>query len=215
MLRSGSWLRRLHSISGVVPVGAFLAFHLYVNSSAARGADAYNATVRRLQQLPLSVFAEIACIFLPLAFHGVSGLFLTASVPVSAERPTRARRWLAMLQRVTGVLLFGFILFHLWTARLVQIEDHESLDLFHLMQSALASPWIHALYVGGILAATSHLASGLWSFSETWGLAKTPRARAAVAVAAAGVFVLLSATGVQALAAFRLPTRYNPALVSP
>ena len=215
MLRSGSWLRRLHSISGVLPVGAFVAFHLYVNSSAARGADAYNATVRRLQQVPLSVFAEIACIFLPLAFHGVSGLFLTASVPVSAERATRARRWLAILQRVTGVLLFGFILFHLWTARLVQIEDHESLDLFHLMQSALASPWIHALYVGGILAATSHLASGLWSFSETWGLARTPRARAAVALVAAGVFVLLSAMGVQALAAFRMPTRYNPALLSP
>ena len=215
MLRPGSWLRRLHSISGVVPVGAFLAFHLYVNSSAARGADAYNATVRRLQQLPLSVFAEIACIFLPLAFHGVSGLFLTASVPISAERSTRAQRWLAILQRVTGVLLFGFILFHLWTARLVQIEDHESLDLFHLMQSALASPWIHALYVGGILSATSHLASGLWSFSETWGLAKTPRARAVVAVVAAGAFVLLSAMGVQALAGFQLPTRYNPALLTP
>jgi succinate dehydrogenase cytochrome b subunit len=215
MLRPGSWLRRLHSISGVVPVGAFLAFHLYVNSSAARGADAYNATVRRLQQLPLSIFTEVACIFLPLAFHGVSGLFLTASAPVSEERRTRAGRWLAILQRVTGVLLFGFILFHLWTARLVQIEDHESLDLFHLMQSALASPWIHALYLGGILAATSHFASGLWSFSETWGLARTPRARAAVAVVAAGVFVLLSALGVQALAAFRLPTRYNPALPFP
>jgi succinate dehydrogenase / fumarate reductase cytochrome b subunit len=215
MLRPGSWLRRLHSLSGVVPVGAFLAFHLYVNSSAARGADAYNATVRRLQQLPLSVFAEIACIFLPLAFHGVSGLFLTATVPVSVERPTRAGRFLAILQRVTGVLLFGFILFHLWTARLVQLEDHESLDLFHLMQSALASPWIHALYLGGILAATSHLASGLWSFSETWGLARTPRARAAVAVVAAGVFVLLSVMGVQLLAAFRLPTRYNPALLLP
>ena len=215
MLRPGSWLRRLHSISGVVPVGAFLAFHFYVNSSAARGADANNATVRRLQQLPLSIFTEVACIFLPLAFHGVSGLFLTASAPVSEERPTGAGRWLAILQRVTGVLLFGFILFHLWTARLVQIEDHESLDLFHLMQSALASPWIHALYLGGILAATSHLASDLWSFSETWGLAQTPRARAAVAVVAAGVFVLLSALGVQALAAFRLPTRYNPALPLP
>lgn len=216
MLRPGSWLRRLHSISGVVPVGAFLAFHLYVNSSAERGADAYNATVRRLQQLPLSVFGEFACILLPLAFHGVSGLFLTASVPVSAERRTRAGRWLAILQRVTGMLLFGFILFHLWTARLVQVQehDHESLDLFHLMQSALASPWIHALYLGGILAATSHLASGLWSFSETWGLARTPRARAAVAVVAAGVFLLLSAMGVRALAGFRLPTRYNPALLS-
>jgi len=196
-------------------VGAFLAFHLYVNSSAARGADAFNATVRRLQQLPLSVFAEIVLIALPLAFHGIAGLFLAATVPVSAERPTRAGRWLAILQRVTGVLLFGFILFHLWTARLVQIEDHESLDLFHLMQSALASPWIRTLYLVGILSATTHFAGGLRSFSETWGLARTPRARAIVVVVAAGVFVVLSAMGIEALTAFRLPTRYNPALPPP
>ena len=37
------WLRRLHSLSGIVPVGGFIAFHLYENYSATRGADAYNA----------------------------------------------------------------------------------------------------------------------------------------------------------------------------
>ena len=208
-----SWVRRLHSISGVVPLGAFLGFHLYVNSSASGGADAYNATVRRLQQLPLLGVAEILCIGMPLAFHGIAGLFLTAAVPVAAEWPTRASRRLAVLQRVTGVFLFAFILFHLWTARLVQFQDHESLDLFHLMQTALASPWIRALYFAGLLSATSHLASGLWSFSQTWKLARTPRARAAVAVAAVGVFVGLSVLGISALAGFRLP--YNPALLSP
>lgn len=207
-----SWFRRLHSIAGIVPLGAFLAFHLSINASAWRGADAYNTTVRRLQQLPLLGLVEIACLLVPLAFHGVGGLFLIAAGPVPSERLTRVGRARAVLLRVTGVLVFGFVLFHLWTARLVQIEDHESLDLFHLMQSALASPWIRALYVGGIVAATGHLAAGLCSFAETWGLAKTPRARAAVAVLAAGVFVALCAVGIGTVAAFRLPTRYNPAL---
>ena len=32
------WLRRLHSLSGIVPVGGFLAFHLYENYSATQGA---------------------------------------------------------------------------------------------------------------------------------------------------------------------------------
>ena len=207
-----SWFRRLHSISGVVPLAAFVAFHLYVNSWAAQGAEAYNAAVRRLQQLPLLGLVEIACLLLPLAFHGVAGLFVIATVPVAAEHPTRGGRALAGLQRVTGVLLFGFILFHLWTARLVQLEDHESLDLFRLMQSALASPWIRALYVGGILAATSHLGAGLYAFARTWNLARTPRARAAVAIFAAAAFVALSILGIRAIAAFDLPTRYNPAL---
>ncbi|HEY7573951.1 MAG TPA: hypothetical protein VIB08_02220 [Thermoanaerobaculia bacterium] len=207
-----SWLRRIHSLTGVVPLAAFLAFHLYVNSWAPQGAEAYNAAVRRLQQIPLLGLVEIACLLLPLAFHGLAGLFVIATVPVAREHPTRAGRRLAVGQRVTGVVLFGFILFHLWTARLVQLEDHESLDLFHLMQSALANPWIRALYFGGVVAATAHLGTGLYTFAGTWNLARTPRARAAVAIVALGAFVTLSVLGIRAVAAFGLPTRYNPAL---
>lgn len=203
MDRSG--FRRLHSIAGVVPLGAFLAFHIAVNASARNGPEAYNATVRRLQQLPLLGFVEIVCLLAPLAFHAVGGLFVIATVPVAREHATRASRARALLQRVTGVLLFAFILFHLWTARLVQLEDHESLDLFHLMQSALASPWIRAVYVGGILAASAHFAAGLCSFAQTWGLARSPRARAAVAVFAVGIFVVLAAVGIRAVAAFPAP----------
>jgi succinate dehydrogenase / fumarate reductase cytochrome b subunit len=203
-----SWFRRLHSIAGIVPLGAFLAFHLTVNASARLGAEAYNATVHRLQQVPLLGIVEIVCLLAPLAFHAVGGLFLIATVPAGselAEHPTRMGRARALLQRVTGVLLFAFILFHLWTARLVQLEDHESLDLFHLMQSALASPWIRVLYFGGILAATGHFAAGLCSFAQTWGLARSPRARAAVAAFAVAVFLVLAAVGIRAVAAFPPP----------
>jgi len=200
-----SRFRRLHSIAGVVPLGAFLAFHLFVNASARRGPDAYNATVRRLQQLPLLGAVEILCLLAPLAFHAVGGLFVIATVPVASEEPTAAGRARAVLQRVTGVLLFGFVLFHLWTARLVQLEDHESLDLFRLMQSALASPWIRAFYVAGILAAAGHLAAGLCSLARAWGLARSSGARAAVAVGATLLFAGLSIVGIGAVAAFRLP----------
>jgi succinate dehydrogenase / fumarate reductase cytochrome b subunit len=199
-----SRLRRLHSISGVVPVGAFLAFHLYVNASASRGADAYNALARRLQGLPLAVLLEIFVIALPIFFHGIYGLFVTATEPPEAGRPGHARWTLSIFQRVTGILLFAFILFHLWTARLVQVRDHESLDLFRLMQAVLSSPWMHAAYVAGLLGATAHLSVGLFTFTDAWGLARGPRSRIAVAVAAAGVFVLLSWLGLRCLSAFRL-----------
>ena len=114
---------------------------------------------------------------LPLFFHGIYGLFLTATEPPGAAGGTARHRALAVAQRVTGVVLFAFVLFHLWTARLVQIRDHGDLDLFRLMQSALASPWIRAFYVAGILSATFHLSAGLWTFSRTWGLARSPRAQ--------------------------------------
>ena len=199
-----SRMRRLHSISGVVPVGAFVAFHLYVNASASRGADAYNLMARRLQGLPLAVLLEIFVIALPIFFHGVYGLFVTATEPPGDGRPGRARRTLSILQRVTGVLLFGFILFHLWTARLVQVRDHESLDLFRLMQAVLANPWMRAAYVAGLLGATAHLAVGLFTFADAWGLAQGRRVRIAIAAAAALGFAALTGLGLSSLAAFRL-----------
>jgi succinate dehydrogenase / fumarate reductase cytochrome b subunit len=195
--------RRLHSISGIVPVGVFLVVHLATNSAAWGGADGYNAMARRLQGLPGLAAIEILLVAVPLFFHAIYGLFLIADPPAEpARRATPAA--LRVAQRVTGVVLFAFVLFHLWTARLVQIRDHESLDLFRLMQSALASPWIRAVYAAGILAATFHLSAGVWTFSEGWGLASTRRARRAVAAAAAALFLALSATGLASLAAFRL-----------
>jgi len=203
-LERGSTLRRLHSLSGLFPVGAFLAFHLYVNAWALRGPDAYDAAARRLQQLPLAGVGEIVLVFLPLAFHGVVGLFLIATVSAAAEHATPSGRRLALFQRVTGILLFPFILFHLWTARLVQLSDHESLDLFRLMQGALASPWIRAAYAIGILAATGHLAAGLWSIPRTWELSLGRAARRVWLLVSAAVFMGLSALGLLSLFAFRL-----------
>ncbi len=196
--------RRLHSVSGIVPVGVFLALHLYTNTAARRGADAYNALARRLQEVPLLLAVEVFLIAAPLFFHGIYGLVLIAGEPPAAGRPASPRRALSVAQRTTGIVLFGFVLLHLWTARLVQIRDHESLDLFRLMQAVLANPWWRAAYFGGVLAATFHLSAGLWTFAETWGIAATPRARRLAAVASAAAFVALSAMGLASLSAFRL-----------
>lgn len=199
-----SRLRRLHSISGVVPVGGFVAFHLYLNAQAARGADAYNAMAARLQALPLAVALEIFVIALPIFFHGVYGLFVTATARPGDGRPGGGRRALSIFQRATGILLFGFVLLHLWTARLVQVRDHESLDLFRLMQAVLASPWLHAGYVAGLLGATAHLSVGLFTFADAWGLLRGRGVRIAIAAAAALVFAVLTGLGLSSLAAFRL-----------
>ena len=72
------WLRRLHSLSGIVPIGGFLAFHLYENYTATRGADAYNEMARDAPgDCPSRSSLEIAIIIVPLLFHGVYGLFVT------------------------------------------------------------------------------------------------------------------------------------------
>ena len=198
------WLRRLHSLSGVVPIGGYLAFHLYENYQATRGAEAYTAMVRHLQQMPFALALEIGVIALPLFFHGIYGLFVTGTARPNVVSNRYVRNWMYFLQRVTGVILFAFVIFHLWTTRLVQVRDHESLDLFRLMQSSVENPWIYAFYVLGILSATFHLANGIWSFSIVWGLTIGPRAQRRMMWVSAAVFLVLSIIGIQSIQAFRI-----------
>lgn len=197
------WLRRLHSLSGIVPIGGFLAFHLWENYAATRGAEVYNERARALQQVPFALALEIAIIVLPIFFHGIYGLFITGTARPNVATNRYVRNWMYSLQRVTGIVLFAFIIFHLWTTRLVNVRDHESVDLFRLMQSYVANPWIFAFYVLGILSATFHLANGIWSFSIVWGLTVGPRAQRRMMWVSAVVFVVLSILGIGSIRAFR------------
>ena len=198
------WVRRIHSLSGIVPIGGFLAFHFYENFQATRGADAYNEMTHKLQSMPLAVGAEIFIIALPILFHGVYGLFITGTAKPNVITNPYVRNVMYFLQRVTGVIVFAFILFHYWTTRLVQLHDHESLDLFRQVQAAVANPWIYAFYIAGILSATFHLANGIWSFSIVWGLTIGPRAQRRMMYISAAVFLALSVLGVRSISAFRL-----------
>ena len=63
-LRAGQgisfWLRRLHSLSGIIPVGAFLFEHILIsNATAIGGPAAYARQVRFLASLPLVPVLEL------------------------------------------------------------------------------------------------------------------------------------------------------------
>ena len=184
-------------------MGGFLAFHLYENYSATRGPAAYNAMTRKLQETPFALALEIAVIVFPLFFHGVYGLFITGTARPNVATNRYVRNWMYFLQRVTGVVLFAFVIFHLWTTRLVDVRNHEGVDLFRLMESSVGNPWIYAFYVLGILSATFHLANGIWSFSIVWGLTVGPLAQRRMMWVSAAVFIVLSFIGIRSIQAFR------------
>lgn len=194
------WLRRLHSLSGIVPIGGFIAFHFYENYSATRGAAHYNEVARKLQEMPLSIALEIAVIAIPVFFHGIYGLFITATA--SPNRKPYVRNWLYNLQRVTGVMLFAYILFHLWTTRFVNLAHHEDVDLYAQVAGVVHNPILMAFTLLGILSATFHLANGIWSFSIVWGIAVSARSQKMMEYVSAGVFLVLSFVGVRAIFAF-------------
>ena len=153
------WARRLHSLSGVVPIGAFLVEHLFSNSYSIQGADAYNEMVQSLTSLPYVLWLEIFFIYIPILFHAVFGTWIALQARYNALAYPFARNWMFTLQRVTGIFLFLYIALHVYETR-VQAFFDESLKLrfFEHMQALLSNPATFAFYVAGVLSAAFHFA---------------------------------------------------------
>ncbi len=105
-----------------------------------------------------------------------------------------------MLQRITGVFLVVFIAWHIFQTR-VQKALGADVD-YDMMADILSSPFMLAFYIAGVLAATFHLANGVWSFLVSWGITQSPRSQTIVTYISMAIFLVLSVIGVQALLAF-------------
>src|SRR6201981_2680592 len=68
-------LRRLHSLSGIVPVGLFLIEHFISNAFATKGPQAYTKQVELLTSFPFVVALELFGIWLPILFHAGYGFY--------------------------------------------------------------------------------------------------------------------------------------------
>lgn len=195
--RNNFLLRRLHSLTGVIPVGAFLVEHLLTNSFALGGETYFNEHVAILTGLPYLYVVEALFIFLPIIFHGILGCTIAFQGQVNVGSQKHCRNGLYLLQRVTGILLLLYISIHVWTTRFSGEEN-----LFRLMQQNLMNPYYFWFYIAGVLSATFHFANGLWGFMITWGITVSVRAQRLSTYACAGLFVALSFVGVNSLLAF-------------
>src|SRR5712664_2478246 len=110
-------LRKLHQLSGIVPLGLFLLEHFYTNSKALAGPVDFNKAVVELQGIPYLLMLEIFGIWIPLIYHAVYGLVITVEARPNNLLYPYARNWFYTIQRVTGVVLFFFITFHVLNFR--------------------------------------------------------------------------------------------------
>lgn len=181
--RTSFWLRRLHSLSGVVPLAVFLLAHLWTNAAALWGQRSFDAAVARINALPGLILLEIFGIFVPLAFHAGYGIWLTRRARPNVVTYPFARNWGYVLQRVSGVAVLAFLLLHLWELRVQKwLFGMDTRSFYPVLASGLSStqwgiPWRALLYLGGLLATCVHFANGLFGFACTWGLVVSRRAQ--------------------------------------
>ncbi len=198
-------LRRLHSLTGIIPVGAFLFEHILIsNATAISGSAAYAKQVAFLGGLPLVFFLELFGIWLPIAFHGLYGFYIwyrgegnTISYPWTGN-------WMYTAQRWTGGIAFIYIIWHTYTMRFTGIDLHANpYASFGKVQVEIYHPALLLFYVVGLIAASWHFAYGIWLFCAKWGIVSGEIARKRFLALCIAFFFLLSGVGLWSLATFR------------
>jgi len=199
---------RLFSLSGLIPVGAFVIVHLLTNASVLGGAGSFQSRVDMIHSLgPLLIPVEFAFIFLPMMFHAAVGFaIITGGLPNVGSYPYVGNvRY--TLQRATGMIAFAFILWHViqlhWLGAPIgggRFDPHHATSS---AAAAIAPLGVSLLYAIGVLSAVFHLSNGLWTLGITWGLWTSPAAMQRANIISIGLGVLLAAAGLGAIGGLR------------
>jgi succinate dehydrogenase/fumarate reductase cytochrome b subunit (b558 family) len=207
-------LRKLHSLSGVLPVGGFMCFHLWENARALQGQQQFDEAVSGINHMPFLPVLEWSLILGPLLFHALYGVKLAFESKPNVRAYTYSRNWMYTLQRGAGLIAFAFILFHLYeywgqklTGKLATEQFYPA--LCQRMGYAIGPvPVIGLIYAVGIAACVFHFANGLWGFCFSWGITVSRRSQQLAAVVCGAIGLAVLVLGLTTVAYFATGSRF-------
>jgi succinate dehydrogenase / fumarate reductase, cytochrome b subunit len=200
-------LRRLHSLSGIVPVGLFVIMHLFTNFQILAGN--FQHEVEFIHSLPTLLILEIS-IWGGIGFHAALGLVYTFAdnnkFGVSeSSRYKYTNSWRYTLQRVTGILALIFIFLHVATLRwrwnfggwftpffVASPIDGRPLVAATTAAALQGSTLVLILYIVGVASVIYHWCNGLWTAAITWGLTVSTQAMRRWGYVCAGLAAVLT-----------------------
>ncbi len=212
-------LRRLHSLSGIVPVGAFATVHLFTNAQMLWGETAgkseFQHEVDFIHSMPYLLFIEIS-LWGAIGFHAALGLWYTFTGRNNISQYRYGGNYRYFLQRVTGILALVFIFCHVATLRwrwdmfgwytpfwsrgyqAPALADLKSLHEVGLSYPLTAyavqySAWVALFYLIGVVSVVFHWSNGLWTAAISWGLTISEGSMKRWGYACLGLFVALMA----------------------
>ncbi len=211
-------IRRLHSLSGLVPVGAYMTVHLIVNASLLNGANTFQTNVNSIHALgSLLPLVEWAFIFLPIIFHAAVGVWIIRTGKSNHDNYRYVANWRYTLQRWSGVIAVLFIfahVFHLhgwfhsdwWMEKIAgpfggaQFRPYNAASTLATAMTGFLWP---IFYVIGIVACVFHFANGIWTMGISWGVWISPKAQQNASYVCAAFGGLLLVAGLSSLVAVK------------
>jgi succinate dehydrogenase / fumarate reductase cytochrome b subunit len=196
---------RLFSLSGIFPVGGYVIIHLLTNATVLDSPATYQSKVDVIHSLGIVLpLVEWIFIFIPILFHAAVGWLIISGMVSNVGSYPYMTNVRYTLQRVTGMIAFFFILWHVWHMhQLGAAVGGGNFDAQHAASSAagaLQSAVVIVGYIVGTLAAVYHLANGIWTFGITWGVWTSERAMRGASYVCLAIGLLLAGVGMSALA---------------
>jgi succinate dehydrogenase / fumarate reductase cytochrome b subunit len=189
------FLRRLHSLLGIIPFGGFLLLHLFLNSRTAQGTAQYQWVPDTLDQIPFLWAIEIFGLLLPMLTHAGLGVMIALMADYGGPAKMRSywEHWGFIFQRVSGALLLVLLLIHLWQtwwqhialkmAPMFEGTEPQHFDIYGLMNNLVYNNAWLVVYALFVVLAAFHFGNGIYNFAYKWGFATSrPSQRAAIAL---------------------------------
>ena len=210
-------LRKLHQLTGIVPLGIFFFVHMFTNSKAMNGEAQFEKAVQEIHDIPYLLFLEIFGIFIPLLFHSIYGVIISTEARNNVLTYGYGRNWFYFLQRATGIFLFAFLLFHILNLRFGLMPGLNTTPVagnadlaYNIVAAEFSIPWVMVLYILGVAATAWHLAYGFWLFAVDWGIVIGEKAQKYALYAPIVLAIGLFGVGVNSAVSFVRPCGIFP-----
>ena len=195
------WLGKLFSLSGIIPLGIYVVIHLYQNLTSLSGPQVFDQHLADSRSLPLIVPLAILVIWIPIAFHGLYGLFAMKKSRPNLIKFPHFENLKYVLQRLSGIGLLLFVPAHIYKTRIEPTLSGTTLD-FHHMVEGMHEPLTFGVYILGVLGVAYHLANGVWQFSIGWGMTTSEKGMQRMQTLSFIFFIVLLAMGFGAIFGF-------------
>lgn len=179
------------AITGLIMVG-FLLMHMYGNLKVFLGADSFNHYADWLKGdilyplVPSGWFIWIFRVFLLVAIvaHIWSAAVLTGRAHAArsskyVQHKRLAQTYAARTMRWGGVILAGFLVFHLlqFTAQVVTTGFQAGATPYDMVIASFSQWWVTLAYAVWVAIVCLHVRHGVWSALTTLGAHTSPKAR--------------------------------------
>lgn len=200
---------KVHSLTGIIPVGFYMIQHLTLNSFTLSGPEQFNSVLHFFESLPKHLFLalEVIAIWIPLVFHAVYGLFIVnrGQSNYFEQKYKWSQNLMYTFQRWSGLFLFLFLSFHVSTTTIAKYiaGTPKGIEYAAWQHNLTSNGYIlFFVYLLGVLAASYHLAYGVWNFCIRWGITISDKAQMRIQKFAFGMFIVVTLLGWAALVGF-------------